>query len=647
MSYKGLVVELPIGIDGYTGTKNLSQTLPAQLIQATNIDYTEGSIQKEGGSSKYNSTAISGTPSILSGHDWNPDSSTQRMIVQTSEGKLLRDTGGGSFSTTLKSGLDTSAIGYFAEGGSELITGNRKLFFFNGADMPQVLSGDGVTTTDIGAGGIDAPTSAVLVELAGDGAGNLDTSVVYTYKCTYVNANGETSGNTVSANITPTGGDGKVDLTIPVSLHVSASKRKVYRTEGGGSVYKLLTTIEDNTTTTYTDNIADGSLGATIPASNTAGSQPSDWTGANYPSVGANHEGRFWAAGAANFPHTFYYTELSNHEDFVGQINIFPGESEKIVAAISYKGYLVVWKYPFGIYSIDTGNLNTSDWRVTKLNSSTGGVSPNCVVVVDDDAVFLDNSGNFQKISAVTEFGDVSARNLSREAEMDIWIRENIDLSVLHKCGSVWHAKKREARFALTKSGGSNNNVQVVIDFNRPDKQRFRFSDQNECVSLWSRKESDNTFAAVAGDSAGFVWSLDQENRNKDDLGYNGVLQTAHDDFNWKDSSLAVKRKRGQFLELVFEPKGNYNIDVDVYWDGYFEDTYQFNMGYTGAKLGTFELGRDVLSGADILNKKQRITGSGKRFSLVARNDSANEEFNISKFLLYLVPGDEKVPSFQ
>ncbi len=60
-----------------------------------------------------------------------------------------------------------------------------------------------------------------------------------------------------------------------------------------------------------------------------------------------------------------------------------------------------------------------------------------------------------------------------------------------------------------------------------------------------------------------------------------------------------------------------------------------------------FELGRDVLSGADILNKKQRITGSGKRFSLVARNDSANEEFNISKFLLYLVPGDEKVPSFQ
>jgi hypothetical protein len=54
------------------------------------------------------------------------------------------------------------------------------------------------------------------------------------------------------------------------------TSRKVYRTAAGGSQLKLLTTIADNTTTTYTDNTPDGSLGANAPTSDTSGlSQPS------------------------------------------------------------------------------------------------------------------------------------------------------------------------------------------------------------------------------------------------------------------------------------------------------------------------------------------------------------------------------------
>jgi hypothetical protein len=49
------------------------------------------------------------------------------------------------------------------------------------------------------------------------------------------------------------------------------TSRKVYRTTAGGAQLKLLTTIADNTTTTYTDAIADGSLGADVPTSDTSG----------------------------------------------------------------------------------------------------------------------------------------------------------------------------------------------------------------------------------------------------------------------------------------------------------------------------------------------------------------------------------------
>lgn len=48
------------------------------------------------------------------------------------------------------------------------------------------------------------------------------------------------------------------------------TSRKIYRTAAGGSQLKLLTTIADNVTTSFLDTIADGSLGADIPVSNTA-----------------------------------------------------------------------------------------------------------------------------------------------------------------------------------------------------------------------------------------------------------------------------------------------------------------------------------------------------------------------------------------
>jgi hypothetical protein len=322
---------------------------------------------------------------------------------------------------------------------------------------------------------------------------------------------------------------------------------------------------------------------------------------------------------------------------------VFPGEGQGIVTAISFKGFLIVWKFPVGLYVIDTTDVSDTNWKVKRLNNSTGGISPLGAVIADDDVIFLDSIGNFQFLSAVQEFGDMSSRNLSKTADIDIWMRDNIDFSRLNKCQAVWYPKRREAKFALTLSGGSDNDIQVIIDFNRPDISRFRFSNQNICNSMWLRQESDNTQRHICGDEAGFVWKLDDETRSKDGLGYEGLFQTAHDDFNWFDKTLSVKRKQGGFLELVIEPLGNFTTDVDLFWDGDFEDTYPYNMGSDGATLGAFVLDTDVLSGAGVTNRKKRITGGGKRHSIIGRNDTPGESFSISKFLLYFIPGDEKI----
>jgi len=111
--------------------------------------------------------------------------------------------------------------------------------------------------------------SELTAELAGT-AGNVDDGV-HRYKVTFVTADGETEGGTASAAVTVADktADGQISLTnIPVG-DTGVTARKIYRTEAGGSDYLLLTTISDNTTTTYTDNTADSSLGAEVPSTNT------------------------------------------------------------------------------------------------------------------------------------------------------------------------------------------------------------------------------------------------------------------------------------------------------------------------------------------------------------------------------------------
>lgn len=111
-----------------------------------------------------------------------------------------------------------------------------------------------------------APTAA----LAGAGAGNVDNGA-HRYLVTFVTADGETQAGTPSAAVTVADktADGKVSLSAIPTGGAAVTARKLYRTAAGGSTYLLLATIADNTTTTYTDNIADASLGAGAPSVNT------------------------------------------------------------------------------------------------------------------------------------------------------------------------------------------------------------------------------------------------------------------------------------------------------------------------------------------------------------------------------------------
>lgn len=526
MGYLGHVFPIPVGHGGLVGTRDQVDIDPSQLIVARNVSFEGRTLSKEGGAAKYNTTVISGAPSVIGGWDWWPSDGTQRMVVVLSDGSIKKDSGPGTFGTTLVSGLTvTEVMPVFVEGGKEGAALNRKLFIFTGKNAVQVLAADGATTSNL---------------------------------------------------LTP----------------------------------------------------------------------PADWTGANQPSWGLIHEGRLMGGGNLNDPHRLYYSTSTSHEDFTGagsgSFAIYPGEGERIVGAMSFKGLVILWKYPVGIYVLDTTDPNIANWKVKRLSRAVGGVSPQGAIEVDNDVIFMDATANFHLLSAVQEFGDAAASNITIKNDIYTFIQRNFNLSRLRFAHGVYYSAKREAHFAVSGSSASMNNVRFVIDFNRHDTIRFRYSDRDVCESMWLRKDATTIQRLVSGDDEGFVWLLDQAAKSKDGLGYAGAWQTPYMDFNWVDPRFGTVRKIGQFLECVAEPKGNWNLTVTVLWDGEAVQNVTFNMGVTGAVLGSFVLGTDMLGGDQILNRKRRIVGSGRRLSIAGVNSGPGEDFSVGHFYLHCLISDER-----
>ena len=120
---------------------------------------------------------------------------------------------------------------------------------------------------DVSAG---EPAPVALTATLGSGAGNL-TAGDYRYRLTFVTADGETEGGTISDSVTvaDAGVNGKIALTVIPTGGANVTSRNLYRTEADGTDYKKLAALADNTTVIYADNIADASLGTGAPTTNT------------------------------------------------------------------------------------------------------------------------------------------------------------------------------------------------------------------------------------------------------------------------------------------------------------------------------------------------------------------------------------------
>jgi len=141
--------------------------------------------------------------------------------------------GAGTYSSTLYlSGASSSVV----SGGYQLVTS----------------AGSGTPST--------APTSSLNCSPCG---GNL-VNASYTYRYTYVDASGGETAPSASSNTTTVSGGGAAEINVgslPTGVHI-----RLYRTMSAAvGPWNLVTDLPNNSSATYLDNVAAGSLGGLLP----------------------------------------------------------------------------------------------------------------------------------------------------------------------------------------------------------------------------------------------------------------------------------------------------------------------------------------------------------------------------------------------
>jgi hypothetical protein len=281
-----------ITFDGGLNNKfNRQHILDNESPDCANVIFGNGSVETREGYQKMNTTAV-GSFAGDGIFTRRADTGAETMVVFA--GSLMYDLAGTTF-TTIASAQSVFTAGTKVYGAMQ--EGN--LFVGNGDAIPYKWNGAEFTRH-----GVYPATDTFTA--ATSSAGTLTGD--FRYLLTGVNsALVESDAGPITDTFTAS--SEQVSLTslttFPQSFGINT--RKIYRTEAGGSTYKLLTTISDNTTTTYTDNSSDSELGAAAP---TDQSVPPNYSVIKY------HQNRLFMLDPAN--PNFLWEEESHGYDKAG-----------------------------------------------------------------------------------------------------------------------------------------------------------------------------------------------------------------------------------------------------------------------------------------------------------------------------------------
>ncbi len=359
-----------------------------------------------------------------------------------------------------------------------------------------------------------------------------------------------------------------------------------------------------------------------------------DWTGSNHPFFGIMHRNRVWAFGNNNFPHTIYTSLPGDHEDFAsgGALSnfVFPEDGDRLNGAFVFKGRLFVSKFPRGVYILEDSDADDTKWFFRKLNSDFGFGSAHSVAAGLDEVFALNTVNSITQVGATDNFGDIESADLLRNMGVEGEIRERMVKDSYLKAWAMYHQEEKKFYYTYRTTESSVNNIIMVLDFS-VGNPRVSFMDKDDPVCLGLLRLDGLSETPAYGSNDGYVMKLNDPDRrvNKaSGVAYEGIFQTPHTDFGDPGN------KNFDFLELSFEPTGQWDVDVDVIIDGVYKETVSFEVS-AGAVLDDFELDTDFLASKATRNIRKQIHGHGRTISYVVKNSGLDENFKLNKMVTY------------
>lgn len=612
------------------------------LRNATLEDHT----WRTGGGAVKLGVVTPGAGNLNHGIDYWPIPTSQRNVVSQSDGSIDIDDGTGNNWKQLVTGLSTVSPynPFLSLGGAEAAGRVRKCFYCDGQNPVWVLAGDAGTDAPIANPGV-APGGALA-------AGTALSIGAYLYAYAWVTANGETLVSP-TFSITTTTGNQVVNLTGIAVGPAGTTTRRLYRTKVGGTQLFFVTTLNDNVTTTFQDTIQDVLIGVTTPTvpvtNNTTatahkiGRPPADWNAlGNQPSGLVSHQGYNWAFGNQNSPHTLYRSLQSDHEDFLSTpytLNLFPGESQYIACGLSFKGGMLVWKYPTGAYFIDTTDPNPTNWQQKRVGNA-GASGPTNAVLLENDAVWVSPDASWHLASATYATGSVHASDIAYR-KLGQFPRQQLNVSRLAFADLVYYTQKREVHLACAAPGAVAITRRLVLDLNREQDQgeRWHFWDRDDNECLYLRRGSDSTPSLVMGDNVGQLWMLDQISRDKAGQAYTFEFFMADTDFSQFVPQWAGKWKNLRYVQIEWDPHSQASLTLEAYRDGKLSQTITVPLTASGLVLpfnlpGTF--GADTLQ----VSNKRTLLGRARRMALRGYITQTDADVSISRLIVGVEVGE-------
>jgi hypothetical protein len=396
-----------------------------ELSDGRNFTYiSRGGLTIRKGHTRLN-TAAWGTDPIQGGCGYYKSGADREEII----------TAGTSIGSRVAEGVTIADIKTGLSGDGERFTFHQyldHLFMANTTDNLMVY--DGTTVWDIG---YEIPTSNC--SLADAGAGSMGVGT-YKYKITYKYIDGESNACTATNTIT-------IDASHAVNLSaiptggVRVTGRVIYRTIAGGATYKLLATINDNTTTTYADDIIDASLGADIEVDNI-------YTYLRSCTMMVNHKGRVWYAGNPTYPSTLFYSKSLEPESNPALYywDVGNGDGDEITSLAVNLGALVVHKkYSTWVVTGDTPVGTSADMILEQVNPSVGTLSRWTVSHAGNDLLFLAPKVGVQRLTRVILADTETMDTESLSDKISKTIDDDLKTSIL----SLAHARAWDNKYYL------------------------------------------------------------------------------------------------------------------------------------------------------------------------------------------------------